>query len=60
MYEFKIYSGVMCHENEEWFKIWRGIDLSVQNWYEEFEEFWPERSKISNIGTLMGSFDQSI
>ena len=24
-------SGVMCHDNEEWCKIWRGIDLSVQS-----------------------------
>ena len=25
----------MCHDNEEWCKIWRGIDLSFQNWHEE-------------------------
>ena len=25
----------------------RGIDLSVQNWHEKFDEFWPEHSKIS-------------
>ena len=28
MYEFKIYRGVMCHDNEEWYKNWRGTDLS--------------------------------
>ena len=56
MYELKIYRGVMCHDNEEWCKIWRGIDLSVQNWHEEFDEFWPEHSKISKICTLMGFF----
>ena len=56
MYELKIYRGVMCHDNEEWCKIWRGIDLSVQNWHEEFDEFWPEHSKISKICTLMGCF----
>ena len=22
-------------------KIWRGIDMSVQNWYEEIDEFLP-------------------
>ena len=44
----------MCHENEEWCKIWRGIDLLFQNWHEEFVKFWPERSKISKIFTLMG------
>ena len=44
MNELKIYRGVMCHDNEEWCKVWRGIDLSVQNWREEFNEFWPEHS----------------
>ena len=46
----------MCHDNEEWFKIWRKIDLSIQNWHEEFDEFWPEYSQISNISTLVGCF----
>ena len=39
-----------------WCKIWRGIDLSFQNWHEEFDKFWPEHSKVSKIFTLMGSF----
>ena len=30
-YELKIHRGVICHDNEEWCKIWRGIDLSFQN-----------------------------
>ena len=45
MCELKIYNGVMCHENEEWCKIWRGIGLSVQNWHEEFGEFDPSIQK---------------
>ena len=56
MYKFKIYRGGMRHDNEEWCKIWRGIDLSIKNWHEEFHEFWLEHSKISKIGTLMGCF----
>ena len=44
----------MCNETEEWWKIWKGIDLSLQNWHEEFDEFWPEHSKVSKIYTLMG------
>ena len=56
MYELKIYRGVICHYNEEWCENWRGIDLSVQNWHKEFDEFWPEHSKISKICTLMGFF----
>ena len=31
MYEFKIYRGVLCPDIKEWCKIWRGIDVSVQN-----------------------------
>ena len=53
---FKIYREVICHDNEEWCKNWRGIDLSVQNWYDEFDEFWPKKSKISKICYLMGFF----
>ena len=56
MYEFKNCRGVICHGNDKWCKIWRGTDLSVQNWYEEFDEFLPEHSKISKICTLMGCF----
>ena len=56
MYELKICRGAMCHDNEEWCKIWRGIDLLVQNWHETFDEFWPEHSKISKICNLMGCF----
>ena len=56
MYELKIYRGVMCHGNEEWCKIWRGLDLSVQNWHEECNKFWPEHSKTSKICFLMGCF----
>ena len=55
-YELKIHRGVICHDNEEWCKIWRGIDLSFQNWHEEFDEFWPEHLKVSEIFILMGSF----
>ena len=56
MYELKIYSGVMCHDNAQQCKIWRGIDLSFQNWHEEFKEFWAEDSKVSKSCTLMGCF----
>ena len=46
VYELKIYKGVMCLDNEEWCKNWRGINLSVQNWHEEFDEFRLEHLKI--------------
>ena len=46
----------MCHENEEWYKIWIGIDLAIQIWHEEFDEFWFEHLKNSKICTLMDCF----
>ena len=56
MYKLKIYAGVISYENEEWYKIWRGIDFLFQNWHEEFDKFWPEHSKFSQNFTLKGSF----
>ena len=56
MYELKIYMGVKCHDNKQWCKISRGIELLVQNLDEEFDEFWVEHSKVSKICTFMGSF----
>ena len=56
IFEVKICREVTCHENEEWCKNRRGIDLPVQNWHEEFDKFWPEHLKISKICTLMGFF----
>ena len=29
--------------------------LVVQNWYEEFDKFWPEHSEVLKIYTSMGS-----
>ena len=55
-YELKIHRGVICHDNEELRKIWRGTDLSFQSWHEEFDEFWTEHLKVSKIFILMGSF----
>ena len=49
MYELKIYREIMCHDNEGWCKIWKGIDLSVQNWHDEFEKFWPEHENLKNL-----------
>ena len=56
LFGLKKYRGVIIHETEEGYKIWRGIDLSFRNWHKEFDKFWPEHSKVSKIFTLMGSF----
>ena len=49
-------TGEFCHDNEEWYHIWRGIDLPVEYWHEEFDKFWPEHSKFSKMCTLIGCF----
>ena len=54
--EVKKYRRVIFYENEEGCKLWRGIDLLFQNWHKEFDKFWPQHSKVSNIFTLIGSF----
>ena len=42
LFELKKYRGVIFDETEEGYKIWRGMDLSFQNWHKEFDIFWPE------------------
>ena len=56
LFELKKYRGVIFHETEEGYKIWRGIDLSFQNWHKQFHKFWPEHLKVSKILILMDSF----
>ena len=55
-YELKIHRRVICHDNEDWGKIWRGLDLSFQSWHEEFDEFWSEHFKVPKIFILICSF----
>ena len=46
----KKYRGVMCHNTEEWCKIWGGtLDLHFQKWHEEFCEFWPNTRMSQNL-----------
>ena len=42
----------ICHDNEEWCKIWRGSDLSFQNDVRNLTNFDPKKKNC----TLMGSF----
>ena len=55
MFELKKYRGVIVHETEEGYKIWRGINVSFKTWHEEFDKFWPEHPKVSKIFTSVGS-----
>ena len=38
MFEPKKYTGVMCHNTEEWWKNCTGTDLCFEKWYGEFGE----------------------
>ena len=33
-----MYRGIIFHESEKGYKIWRGIELSFQNWRKEFDK----------------------
>ena len=44
LFELKKCRGVIFHKTVEGYKIWRGIDLLLQNWPKEFDKFWPEHS----------------
>ena len=55
LFELNKYRGIIFYETNKGYKIWRGINLSFQNWLKEFDKFWPEQSKVSKIFTLMGS-----
>ena len=50
-YELKIHRGVICHDNKELCKSWRGTtcDFKVDT-----DESWPEHLKVSKIFILMG------
>ena len=52
LFELKKYRGVIFHETEQGYKIWRGIDVSFQNWHKEFDKVWPEYLKVSKVFTL--------
>ena len=56
LFELKNYRGVIFHETEEGYKIWRGIDSSFQNWHKEFDKFWAKHLKVSESFTLIGFF----
>ena len=55
LFEPKKYRGIIFHETKEGNKIWKGIDLSFQNWHKEFDKIWPVHSKVSKIFISMGS-----
>ena len=59
MCELTIHRGVICHENEEWCKMWRKADLWFGKWHMEFGNFSPEHSKVSKLRLWWDPFIQS-
>ena len=51
-----MYFGVIFHETEEGYKVWRGNDLLFQDWHKEYYKFRPKHSNFWKISSLMGSF----
>ena len=52
LFDLKKYRRVTFYKTEKGYKIFGGIDFSFQNWHKEFEKFWAEHSKVSNISTF--------
>ena len=50
LFELKKYRGVIFHETEEGYKIWRKTYLSFGRWHEKFAKFSLEHSKVSKFG----------
>ena len=48
MLELKRYRGVIFHDTEEWWKIWRKTDLRFGKWHQEFANFLHSTRKFQN------------
>ena len=59
MFHLKKYRGVIFHDTEEWYKIWRKTDLWFGKWHEEFGKFSPEHWKVSELGLSCDPFVQT-
>ena len=58
-FDLKKYRGIVFHDTEEWYKIWRKTDLWFGKWHEEYGKFSPEQFKVSKLGYWCDSLIQS-
>ena len=58
-FDLKKSRGVIFHETEEWWKIWRKTELRLWKWYEKYGKFSPEHLKVSQLGFWKDPFIQS-
>ena len=53
----KKYRGVIFHDIEEWYKIWRKTDLLLKNWLNwRILEIFTRKVESVKIGTFIRSF----
>ena len=56
-FELIKYRGVVFHETEERYKIWREIDSSYQNWHKDFDKIWSEHVKSQKFSFFWAPFE---
>ena len=49
IFEPKKYKGIVCHNTNEWCKIWGGTNLCFEKWHEEFGEIWRNTWKSQKL-----------
>ena len=59
-FQVKNYKRVMCHNTEEWCKVWRKTDSWFQEWHEEFGEFQYEQWQVWKFELWCSIFVESI
>ena len=59
MFDLQKYRGVILLDTEEWYKIWRKIDLWFEKWHEKFGKFSPAHLKVFKLGLWWDPFIQS-
>ena len=59
IFELKKYRGVIFHDTDKWYEIWRKIDFWLAKWHEEFEKFSPQHSKMSKLELWWDPFVES-
>ena len=58
-FDLKKYRGVIFHDTEEWYKIWKKSYLWFRKWHEEFDKCSTEHLKVSKLGLRWDPFVQS-
>ena len=59
MVKLKKHRGVIFHDTEESWRIWRKTDLWFGKWNKELDKFSPEHLKVSKLVHSWGTFIQS-